>query len=291
MLHQNTIKSLKKDLKKDMQKSRLDNLLLHTSTLLGIILALFQTMINQEYVIKCFIPLFLFVWLIPVYIGYVKGAIAYDLISERLRGWMYLIEGTLAYLLFLGVFFLRTKTDKNISIIDNYIILLLLLSIVFIGDFTYRKFIKLFKTKISVVEKYLIRRTIFHPIFLGFASLLLLILMDIKINKIEDLIDVGFLVGLGLIVSIVILVIFTEMRNKKIIEARDRHPKLIDKNLITLDSSILIISFLASIVTIILNNYVFKNFIVMFIFIFVVALIGNILLFRLLFYNKKVVFD
>ena len=49
MLHRNTIKSLKKDLKRDIKKNRLDNLLLHTSTLLGIILALFQTMINAEY--------------------------------------------------------------------------------------------------------------------------------------------------------------------------------------------------------------------------------------------------
>jgi len=291
MLHRNTIKSLKKDLKRDIKKNRLDNLLLHTSTLLGIILALFQTMINAEYLIKCFIPLFLFVWLIPVYIGYVKGAIIYDLISERLRGWMYLMEGTLTYLVFLGVFFLRTKQDKAISTIDNYIIMFFLLFIVLIGGYIYKKFIKFFNTEISIVEKYLIKRTIFLPFLLGLASLLYLILVDIKINKIEDLIDIGFFVGLGSISLLILLVLFVERGNKKIIEALDKHPKLIDKKLITKDSLILIISLLISIVILILFSYVFISFTVTFVFIFVVLLFVYVLLFRLLFYNKTVVFD
>ena len=172
IIEKRSIKSLKKFHIKNTQKNRLDSLLLHTSTLLGIILALSQTMINPKFLIKSFVPLFLFIWLIPVYIGYIKGAIVYDLISERLRGWIYLLEGTLVYFIFLGVFFLRTKQNIEKSTIDNYIVVFFLFLVMFFGIYVYKKFTKFFVTEISLVEKYIIKGTIVIPIYLGFASLI-----------------------------------------------------------------------------------------------------------------------
>jgi len=291
MVNRHSIKNLKKDLEIDAQKSRLDNLLLHTSTLLGIILALSQATIGSKDLLKSFIPLFLFIWLIPVYVGYIKGAIVYDLISERIRGWIYLIIGTLTYLLFLGVFFLRTRPKVSISLFDNYIIIGFLLLIFLFEIYICKKFIKFFKAEISDVEKYIIKRTTVLPLFLGFSSLLYLILVDVKINAIEEIInDIGFFVGIGFIASIILFVCFVERGNKKIINKLDDHLKLIDKNLFTIDSIILICSVVISFLILLSSIYILNNFELTFIFLFVILILVYAVIFRLLFYNKSVVF-
>ena len=292
MIHRSSIKYLKKDLEKDAQKNRLDNLLLHTSTLLGIILALSQTIIDSKDLLKSFIPLFLLIWLIPVYVGYIKGAIVYDLLSERLRGWIYLIEGTLTYFIFLGVFFLRTKPGIEISDLDNCIVVALLLSLTFFGIIIYKKFIKFFGAEISDVEKYVIRRTTPLPLFLGVSSLFYLILVDVEISTIEEVInDMGFFVGIGVIIGLVLFVCCVERGNKKIIKKLDDHPKLIDKNPFTIDSIILISSFVLSFLILLSSIYIFNNFWVTFIFLFVILILVYVIIFRLLFYNKSVVFN
>lgn len=285
-------KFLKKYLNSDKQRDKLDSLLLHTSTLLGIILALSQTMIDSKDLLKNFIPLFLVIWLIPVYVGYIKGAIVYDLLSERLRGWIYLIEGTLTYFIFLGVFLLRTKPSIEISNLDRNIVIVLLLSVTFFGIIIYKKFIKFFHGEISDVEKYVIKRTTPLPIFLGFSSLLYLILVNVEINTIEEIInDIGFFVGIGVIVGLVLFVCFVERGNKNIIKKLDDNPKLIDKKPFTIDSLILIGAFIISFLILLSSIYIFNNFEVTFIFLFVILLLLYILLFRFLFYNKTVVFN
>lgn len=234
----------------------------------------------------------MFIWLIPVYVGYIKGAIVYDLLSERLRGWIYLIEGTLTYFVFLGVFFLRTKPGIEISDLDNYIVVALFLSVTFFGIIIYKKFIKFFGAEISDVEKYVIRRTTPLPLFLGVSSLFYLILVDAEINTIEEIItDIGFFVGIGVIIGLVLFVCCVERRNKNIIKKLDDHPKLIDKNPFTIDSIILISSFVLSFLILLSSIYIFNNFWVTFIFLFVILILAYVIMFRFLFYNKYVVFN
>jgi hypothetical protein len=225
----------------------------------------------------------------------IKGAIVYDLISERLRGWIYLIIGTLTYLLFLGVYFLRTRPNISISILDNYIIAGFLLLILLSGMYIYKKFTKFFNVEISDVEKYIIKRTVFLPVYLGLTSLIYLILVNVNISWSEGIIeqllnDLGFLVGLVFILTLFSLVFYVERENNKIIKNLDKKPKIVNKNLFTKDFLILISAMIISIIVLVLSLYVFINWKIAFIFLFLTPVIGYILLYRI--YDvKTVIFD
>lgn len=116
--------------------------------------------------------------------------------------------------------------------------------------------------------------------------------MDVEINTIEEIIsDIGFFVGIGVIMSLVLFVCCAERGNKNIIKKLGNHPKLIDKNPFTIDSIILISSFVLSFLTLLSSVYIFNNFWVTFISLFVILILVYVIIFRLLFYNKSVVFN
>ena len=76
------------------KRDKMDYLLLHLSSLIGIIFIFFQTLIGGIKSLILFFPLTVFIVILPVYIGFVRGAIFLDLVIERVRGWIFLIVGS-----------------------------------------------------------------------------------------------------------------------------------------------------------------------------------------------------
>jgi lysylphosphatidylglycerol synthetase-like protein (DUF2156 family) len=82
------------------QKLRLgksDALLLYVASLQTVVLTLSQLLLGSQALVY-YPAILLFVAIMPIYIGYVRGAITRDSLVERTRGWLYLIFGTVMYL-------------------------------------------------------------------------------------------------------------------------------------------------------------------------------------------------
>jgi hypothetical protein len=76
---------------------RLDNAFLFALSSIGLLISFIQ--IRQENLSGLIeaIPFLLLGIVLPFYVGYMRGAIEKDSIGERIRGWIYLITGTISY--------------------------------------------------------------------------------------------------------------------------------------------------------------------------------------------------
>lgn len=76
---------------------RLDNALLILSSLVNVFFAIGNAAYGGG-IISFILPLYLIAWVMPIWSGYFVGAILRGNISDRIRGWMYLLSGTTSYL-------------------------------------------------------------------------------------------------------------------------------------------------------------------------------------------------
>lgn len=95
-------------------KDKSDNLLLHITSLNGVLFIFFQIFIGGTKAILLFIPLTIFVIVLPIYIGYIRGALFLDSNIERIRGWIYLISGTMMYIINIGYIALKNFSINGI---------------------------------------------------------------------------------------------------------------------------------------------------------------------------------
>lgn len=81
--------------------NRLDSLLLSLISLLSIVYAVLNTTLHGDLILFYFIPITI-LYGIPIWIGYIRGSIILDYrlerLEERIKGWTYLIGGTIGYL-------------------------------------------------------------------------------------------------------------------------------------------------------------------------------------------------
>lgn len=95
------------------QKLRLgkaDALLLYIASFQTVILTLSQVYLGS-WTLAYYPPIFFLVAVMPIYVGYVRGAITVNTIVERTRGWLYLIFGTILYLIVVTVWILGQVSD------------------------------------------------------------------------------------------------------------------------------------------------------------------------------------
>ena len=90
----------------ETRKARIDELLLFLSSGLGILFSIIQASVAGVSSVVLFAPLLLLGLVLPVYLGYIKGAIE-DRNEERIRGWTYLIGGVLIYSTHIGLYMFR----------------------------------------------------------------------------------------------------------------------------------------------------------------------------------------
>lgn len=77
---------------------RLDEFFLFITSVLGLFFSWLYTLLGYREIIYGFLPLLIIGVVIPIYIGYVRGAILLDTLEERVRGWIYFLHGVVFYL-------------------------------------------------------------------------------------------------------------------------------------------------------------------------------------------------
>lgn len=95
------LEELRRAIELKLKLGKLDSLLLFVPTLLGLVFSLIQYstgMIRQMTDALALVPVLLLGIGVPVYIGYYRGGIKLDSITERARGWVYLVLGIYLYL-------------------------------------------------------------------------------------------------------------------------------------------------------------------------------------------------
>jgi hypothetical protein len=187
------------------------------------------------------IPLLFFAVAMPLYIGYWRGAITKNLIIERIRGWIYLLLGTLMYLiptLLLTLSLVITilfPTSILIILIVNLVILIICsyILIKFITNFHpfVKRLFKIYNKEISLFEEYIVIRTYISATTFGIFFYVLFYSITIgKFILSEDLLYAPIrLIGMGLP-----LIIFGLNSEKDTIEYIDNMPiieeKIVSKN-------------------------------------------------------------
>jgi len=93
-----------------LRLGKLDSLLLLIPTLLGIAFSLSQYYLRivKEGEIAVFISILILTAGLPIYIGYYRGGIILDSIVERARGWIYLANGFLVFMILVVADILET---------------------------------------------------------------------------------------------------------------------------------------------------------------------------------------
>jgi len=89
---------LLKEIETKLRIGKLDSGLLFLCSSLSFLFGLLQTLLAGVQTITYFLPLLVFGWILPFYLGYVKGALLDNSVIERSIGWIYLIFGNLMYL-------------------------------------------------------------------------------------------------------------------------------------------------------------------------------------------------
>ena len=82
--------------------NRMDELFLNLASSIGILFSLIQAAVAGVNSVVLFSPLLLLGWALPIYVGYIRGAIR-DFKQERVRGWIYLVVGVLIYCAHVGL--------------------------------------------------------------------------------------------------------------------------------------------------------------------------------------------
>lgn len=144
----NNKRDLKHYLDVKLRIGKLDSALLFLSSSITIIFALIQVFIGGVSALIYFLPLFFLGWIIPFYVGYIKGGLG-DSVVERCRGWLYLTLGLIMSITILSMLLIF----RFFSVI---IMVIFMIPIVFfvriLKDMIVRKISKICNYKLSNVE-------------------------------------------------------------------------------------------------------------------------------------------
>lgn len=77
---------------------RLDNALLTLSALVNTVFAIGNSIYGRD-ILTLILPLYFTAWIMPVWSGYFLGAVLRRNLIDRMRGWMYLLAGSMALLI------------------------------------------------------------------------------------------------------------------------------------------------------------------------------------------------
>jgi len=85
-----------------------DEFFLFITSVLGLFFSFLYSLVGYPEIVYGFLPLLIIGLVIPIYIGYVRGAILLDTLEERVRGWIYFLIGVFYYSA-LVIFFVINK--------------------------------------------------------------------------------------------------------------------------------------------------------------------------------------
>jgi hypothetical protein len=103
--NEDKFKSLIQYLEESFALGKLDNALIILSSITSIAFTIGNAAFGRE-IIPYILPLFFFGWMMPIWSGYFLGAVIRKNLTDRIRGWIYLLSGTSSYLIspFIGLY-------------------------------------------------------------------------------------------------------------------------------------------------------------------------------------------
>jgi hypothetical protein len=107
---------------------RLDNAFLFVLSSVGLLISFIQVRQESLSGLVEAIPFLLLGIILPFYVGYLRGAIEKDSLGERIRGWIYLIIGTISYFALYLSSWLRMNYSQFL-LIHSQILLVLILAL------------------------------------------------------------------------------------------------------------------------------------------------------------------
>jgi len=244
----------------EKQKDQLDRLLLSATSLIGIILAVTQSVINKDELLIFFIFLFIFVWFFPIYVGYIRGAIIHNNIVERFRGWAYLVGGILIYIFYSNQFF---NVGQNFNFFPWGLLKIILFFIITYGLIFYlkRKFFQFFKYTLSEADKIVLKRTYINLLLIVVAYAMYLTISGLIKDSatVNEIVSIPMLVGFSFMSFIIILILISEYRNNKILGKKIRK---IPKKGIDISKILLSVSLTCCIILLLLITFITPEFII-----------------------------
>jgi len=122
------------EIRRMMRLGKLDSLLLFASSFSGLIFSLLQVVLGGLNAIIYFLPFLVSITFMSIYIGYIRGGITIDKIEERVRGWVYLIVGSIAYsfyLFIINLYRLSNEVEKHSKVLITILMVLILVFLLF----------------------------------------------------------------------------------------------------------------------------------------------------------------
>jgi hypothetical protein len=98
------------EIRRLIRVGKLDSALLFLISLIALIFGFLQTVVGGYVALLFSLPLLFIGWVLPFYIGFVRGALIHDSPTDRTRGWNYFILGVGTYLVYLIVFVEKMST-------------------------------------------------------------------------------------------------------------------------------------------------------------------------------------
>lgn len=146
---------VRKGTKSSGSVDKLDALLLAIPSIIGIFGILIQLIINvfisfTEIIYYIALPALFFTIVIPLYIGYWRGVLVKNSIIERIRGWIYLVLGTVLYIISIVVVFTLIILTLLLSFLNIFLIIII---IVLTISFFYFLVIRIFKNIHPFVDR------------------------------------------------------------------------------------------------------------------------------------------
>jgi MFS family permease len=227
------INSLKVHINKKMKIGKIDSLLLFFSSSLSLFFAIGYAFINIKWLLF-FFPLLILGWIMPVYVGYIRGAILHDCLEERLRGWLYMFIGMTSYILLPLIFSIIGFIMPYLYMLNSILRLLVIILlpslfyipslVLLIRGFPTVKLLKMFEIRSIGRDVYnAIERTILGAYSLGFVFGTLIILIEwpeqFTFSSLEYLQSCITLLGFfGVLILLVVNFVFSEKEARKLLK-------------------------------------------------------------------------
>jgi len=187
------------DITKGKDMDKVDSLLLSLASGLSFFFSLLRAVVGDIPSIILFFPLLILGWLLPIYVGYCKGGIN-NILEERFRGWIYLIEGCFVYAMSTFLDFM-VRYPRDPLNIEGFLLLFIVVSLIlFIGSviiinkvaywFLKIRLSDISRTNYKESEKRLVVSTFISTVFLAIglqcftSPLLYAIISKIVISKV-----------------------------------------------------------------------------------------------------------
>ena len=160
---------------REMKLDKLDTLLLSLSSSLSLVVTIVAALQDIRWLIH-FIPILVPAWIMPIYIGYIRGALILDRLEERVRGWTYFVAGAGFYAaIYLSVFIIDptlnivSPTVRSAFAYSGYILAFV---IIVLSIFVSRKIFGIYRRRVTLDINKAIISTTLASFFVGAFSYL-----------------------------------------------------------------------------------------------------------------------